>query len=805
MFQNFLKTTFRQLINQKLHTVINIPGLAIGIACCVVILMYVRDELNYDGFHAQKENIFRVTRISETTENINRAANTASAPGPTMVHEFPQVEKSVRFMFPYPSSVLMEYDDKQFYETGIYWTDSTVFDIFSFPLTQGNPQTALTEPFTMVISERAVQKYFPNENPIGKVIQIGGWTTSDYKITGVLEDVPENSHLKFDFLASMAGEISKYGFLFGEKSQWNNHFFYTYVLLNDASAAAYINQELPDFAGRHFGEEAQSKGFTPSFELQPMGDIHLRSQLAVEPEAGGDIRYVYLFSAVAFFVLLIACINFINLTTARASKRAKEVGVRKVLGASRQKLVFQFLGESVIMSVLACLLALFFIESFLPVLNNLSGKSLSLSQLALWQFLLGFGGLVVIISLLSGSYPAFFLSGFQPVTVLKAQSSASTKASWLRKGLVVLQFTISGVLITGTWVIYQQMRYISDKKLGFDKEQIVVVPIRTNETVIVEQGEGIKQQLLDHSQIAKVSLAAGLPGKKMMIDNWPINLEGSQTKVAMSVIGADHDYLPLLNMPLVEGRNFSPDLATDAQESYIINETAVKALGLEEPLGKRIFLDESEGKWGTIIGVVKDFHLRSFRVPIGPVAIHIWPDRYACMAVKINTTNASGALDHVEKVWQNYIPNTPFEYTFLDEHFAKLYEDEKNTGLIFSSFALLAIIISCLGLFGLASLLTNQRSREIGIRKVLGASIQDISLMFLAQFSKWVGVAILLTIPIAWYLMSQWLQNFAYHISLHVGLFLLSGGLMLLIAWLTVSYQAISTARANPVEALRDE
>ena len=805
MFLNYLKISFRQLFKHKLHTAINIPGLAIGIACCVVILMFVQDELNYDGFHEQRDNIFRVTRISESTEGINQAANTASAPGPTMVAEFPQVEKSVRFMFPYPSSVLLQYKDKQFYESDIYWTDSTVFDIFSFPLSDGNPKTALTEPFTMVISKTAAQKYFPDENPIGKIMRIAGWKTSDYKITGVLKDVPENSHLKFDFLVSMAGEISKYGFLFGERSQWNNHFFYTYVLLNEPQSAESINEQLPDFADRHFGEEARSKGFTPAFALQPMNDIHLRSQLAVEPEAGGDIRYVYLFSAIAFFVLLIACINFINLTTARAGKRAKEVGVRKVLGASRQKLIFQFLGESFIMSLLACLLALFFIESFLPILNSLSAKSLALSQFAPWQFVVGFMMLIIAMTLFAGGYPAFFLSAFQPVTVLKSQSHASTKASWLRKGLVVLQFTISGVLITGTWVIYQQMQYVSNKKLGFEKEQIVMVPIRGNEEIIVEQREAIKEKLLSHTRIEKVSLAAGLPGKRMMIDNWPMNLEGSQTKVPMSVIGADYDYLSLLNIPLVEGRDFSEDLTTDVQASYIINETAVKTLGLEEPLGKRIFLDEGGGKWGTIIGVVKDFHLRSFHAPIGPVAIHIWPDRYACLAVKIQANQAEDALAYLEDVWQDYTAETPFEYSFLDEHFAALYEGEKNTGLIFSSFALLAIIISCLGLFGLASLLTEQRNREIGIRKVLGASVADISMLFLSQFSKWVGLAILLAIPIAWYTMNEWLQNFAYHISLDIGLFLLSGGLMLLIAWITVSYQTISTARANPIEALRDE
>ena len=806
MFLNYWKIALRHIMGNKLYSILNILGYAIGIAAFLVILMYVNDELSYDQFHDKGERIFRMNRYTETPDGIKKAANTAAAPGPTLVQEFPQVESTVRFMFPYPNNVLMKYGEEKFYEPGMLWADSTVFDVFSFPLLKGNPRKVLTEPFTLVISESMAEKYFGDNDPLGEVITISGWSTNDYKITGVMKDIPENSHLQFDFLGSMAGETTLYTFLFG-RGKWVNHLFYTYALLKEPAAASNLNEQMADFAQRHYGKEAAEKGFKPSFQLQPLHDIHLHADYGNASEAGGDWQYIYLFSAVAVLILLIACINFINLTTAQSAKRAMEVGVRKILGAEKSKLIAQFLGESILLTTLSCVLALFLIESFLPFVNDVSGKNLTFSYTPGWKEIVGFLGLIIGIGVLSGAYPAFFLSNFKPVKTLKARGLSGGKDSWLQQGLVVFQFAVSTVMVIGALVIQDQMNFIQNQDLGFDKEQLVVLPMRSDDDLKPEQFELIKNRMLDFPGVEKASFATGTPGNWMMIDRWPVSLEGANAtaKSQMIVIGADYDYLSTMGIELLEGRNFSKDFSTDLTDAFIINESAARTLGLgEEVLDQRIFFDEGAGKAGRIIGIVKDFHLRSLHRETGPVVLHLWPERYACMVAKVETDQMASSLQHIEEVWEDYTPETPFEYTFVDEEYDRYYDADRRLGKIFTSFSMLAIIISCLGLFGLATLMTEQKTREIGIRKVLGASVTDIAKLFLSRFSKWVLIGFLISLPFAWMGAEDWLSGFSLSVGINLNVFLIAGGLVFAIAWLTVGYHAIKTARANPVEALRD-
>ncbi|HMB91089.1 MAG TPA: ABC transporter permease, partial [Rhodothermales bacterium] len=631
MLTNYLKIALRNLKQHKAYTAINVTGLAVGMACCLLLLLYVQHELVFDRFHDHADRIIRLGRLAAYPDEIKRFANTGAAAAPTLKAEFPAVEKMVRIMPSYPQDLLVSHGDQRFYETTFFWADSTVFDVFSFSLKRGDPRTALTEPFTIVLTEAMARKYFGDEDPMGKTLTAHHWTTHDYTVTGILEEVPATSHLQFDFLASMVGEEPLYPWLFDGEGQWSNSLSFAYLLLSDADAAATLEPQLADFAKRHMGEFAAGRGFVPGFLLQPLKDIHLHSDLSNEIGVVSDIRYVYLFSAIAFLILVIACINFMNLATARAAERAKEVGIRKVLGAYRGQLIRQFFSESVLLTLIALLVAVALLYLLLPIFNQVSGLSLSLTATSARWLLLGLLGVSVFVGVVAGSYPALYLSSFRPVGVLKGAFKTSAAGVMLRKGLVVFQFAVSMVLIAGTLVILSQLDYLRSKPLGFEKEQIVVLPFRAD--VLREQYETIKQDLAQHPGVVELAAAAGTPGNQGLIDRFPVRpASAPETEQRpMYIIGADYDYLDLLGLHLIAGRDFSKAYPTDATEAFIINETAAEDLGWDDPIGKEIYLNVDEGKRGTIIGEVHDFHFQSLHLPIEPAVLTIWPGRFTAL------------------------------------------------------------------------------------------------------------------------------------------------------------------------------
>jgi putative ABC transport system permease protein len=756
----------------------------------------VQDELSYDRYHENAGQIYRVITISN--EDPSQGNARVGAPwGPALQRDYPEVLRSVRFRFFGRSSISC--GDKRFYEEGGLYADSTVFEAFTFPLLKGNPQTALARPNTVVISEAMARKYFGDENPIGKTLNVDN--ESDLQVTGVMKNVRRNSHFRFDFLVSFAT------YDFWDLNEWRMNNFHVYLLLAEDYPAAALENKFPEFVAKYVDEQADER-FTA--QLQPITSIHLHSHLFRELEANSDIAYVYIFSAIALFVLLIACVNFMNLATARSASRAREIGLRKVVGAQRAQLIRQFLGESILLSFIALFLTIGLVELLLPTFNHLSGKELSIDYGENPLLTFGLIGITLFVGVISGAYPAIFLSSFRPATVLKATPKAGASGSLLRKGLVVVQFAISVVLIVGTGIVYQQLGYISSKRLGFNKEQVLVV--RMQNEALKQKYELIKNELSQHPNVASVAATSGLLGG----GDWgmPFGFEGAQheEKFSARVLVVDHDYVETMQMKMIAGRNFSRDFPTDASEAFLINETAARQLGWESPIGKYLERPASrndDGSWnwqrGRIIGVVQDFHFRSLHEKIDPMIMYMQPASLSYFFVRMQASQIPAALAYLEEKWHAFEPNLPFDYFFLDEVFDQMYRAERHLGKIFGTFSFLAIFIACLGLFGLAAFAAEQRTKEIGVRKVLGATVGSIVLLVSREFARLVLIAFVFAAPVAYYLMSQWLQNFAYRTGIGWWVIAMAGVLAFGIALLTVSYQAIRAALTNPVEALRYE
>ncbi len=808
MFKNYLKIAFRNLLRHKMYSLINISGLAIGMACCILILLFVRDELSYDRFHENSDRIYRLTRTTKMGDNTFAVVHTASAMGPTLQQDYSAVEKVVRF-WRMRSDVLLRFEENKFHEHGFYFADGTVFDVFTFPLKSGDPKTALQEPYTMVITEEMAEKYFGDADPIGKVISVDN--NLDFKVTGVLSNIPRNSHFKFNFLASMASFEELASGYFKGLGAWFNNGFYTYLLFQENHDIPGLEKQLPAFVHKYMSESfsvVSKSAYELDLNLEPLTDIYLRSNLSNQVEAVSDIRYVYIFSVIAFFILLIACINFMILATARSTRRAREVGVRKVLGAFRPQLITQFVCESTLLSIIALSLSLGMVDLLLPFFNNLAGKALSMgyfSNAFTWIVIIG---ITLLVGLLAGGYPSFFLSAFQPVKVLSGASKPGSRGQpRLRKALVVFQFAISIALIVGTAIISNQLNFIQNKKLGFDKEQLVVMPIKSGS--MRQRYETIKSELLQYPNVLAVTAASGLPGQRLPADSYPVFLEGKDGEDwVMRTTMVDHDYLETMEIKLTAGRDFSREFSTDASAGFILNETAVKALGWDEPLGKNITWEEggpNGTKEGRIIGVIEDYHYQSLHKKIEPLVLHIQANRFSTIAVRIQMENISETLAFLEDTWRKFDPDGAFDYSFLDEDLTNKYESEIKLSKIFSYFSSLAIFIASLGLFGLASFTAEQRTKEVGIRKVLGATVANVVTLLSKDFVKLVLLANLIAWPIAWYVMNRWLQDFAYRIDIDWWVFALAGGLALVIALLTVSTQAVRAALANPVESLRYE
>jgi len=793
----------RMLKGSKFYSVLNITGLAIGITCCILILMYVLDELSYDRYHERADDIYRLSLNFTTTERTFEAAVTSHVMGPMLMQEYPEIESYVRFDT--GSRRVVRYGDRSFNEDRFMWADSTLFSVFSFEMVQGDPETALQDPYTVVITEEIAEKYFGSENPIGKNLTVHFDT--EYTVTGVIKNIPDNTHFTADFFGSFS-TLNFRSLSNIAEELLSNIDYPTYLLLRENTDYKEFEGKLADFVEKYVGPVLDSLGAAMVVHVDPVTSIHLHSDYDGELGTNSDIMYVYLFSGIGFFILLIACLNFINLATARSANRAREVGLRKVVGAMRLQLIGQFIGESVILAVFALGIALVLVYMILPVFNTISGKELTFAYLFDPVLILYIAGVFIFVGIIGGSYPAFFLSAFRPVDVLKGTLTRGTKGSVLRVILVSLQFTVSIVLMIGTFVVYEQLNFMQNKRLGFDKEHVLVFRMRNDATQ--QKYEMIKDELRRHPEIINVSASSHLPtgSTSMNAHHLADRPEDDIHVLAMKIV--DEDFIPTYNFEMAEGRNFSKEYATDAEDAVLINETAVREFGWQDdPLGKEIELFTGLNTKVTkkVIGVVKDFHFESLHQKITPLILYkATPfSSYFYISVKMQPRNVMEMVDYLKSKWKEFDSQYPFEYFFLDENYDALYRAEELLGRLFSYFTLLAIVIGCLGLFGLASFSAQQRTKEIGIRKTLGATVSNIILLLLREFTKWVVAANVIAWPAAYFFMREWMENFAFRADVGIDIFLFSAFIALVIAALTVTYHAIKAARANPVKSLRYE
>ncbi|QHT69221.1 FtsX-like permease family protein [Rhodocytophaga rosea] len=802
MFTNYFTIAFRNLLRHKVFSLINILGLAIGMAACLLIVLFITDELSFDQQQANKNRIYRVEgKSARGGQTLEPFAQSNFGLAPLLKTAFPQIEKYVRMEI---RRDLVKYQDKQHIEEGIAFADSTFFDIFSFPFVKGNPHQVLNGPNTAVITEAIAQKYFGTQNPLGQLLDINGNTV---KVTGVIEEMPRNSHFQVNFVVSVQTIEAGYpDWMRHPSSGGTSH--YTYLLLPENYNSHQIEAQLEAFTAKYIGEEAPKY---MQFKLQPLTKIHLYSQSGDQIQANGSITYIYVFAAVALIILSIACINYMNLTTARSIERAKEVGLRKVVGANKSQLIVQFLGESVFITTCAMVIAYLLAIVAMPWFNDLSNKQLSVDLTGNIWLLIGLLSFSWIVGLLAGSYPAFFLSAFKMTSVLKGNVTKTGSSSLLlRKSLVVVQFCISITLIVSTLLIYKQMQFIRTKNLGIHAEQVITVPLSAN---VSGKFEALKTELLKNSNVLGVTGAINeLTSGNTHWRQYDVKKNAIEG-VSIATMDVDADFFKTMQAQIIAGRGFSKDFPSDVKDAWVVNETAAKFLNLENPVNEPMAGSIFNGKdWskkeGRIIGVVKDFHFSSLHSEIKPVVFNVTsPISYPLqfMWVRIQGNQMPATIDFIERTWKQFEAEFPLSYSFMDEDIASLYRSEERFLQVFIAFAVLAIFIACLGIFGLASYTATQRTREIGIRKVLGASVSSIVLLLSKDFTRLVLISFVIATPVGWYIMKQWLQNFAYQVDMGITVFVISGLCALIIAWLTVSFQSIKAALSNPVKSLRNE
>lgn len=807
MLRNYLKIALRNLLKNKIFSFINILGLAIGMAACLLILQYVTSELSYDEFHTNKDNIYRLkqNRYNKGVLSTEWAAGCAAV-GLAVKEAFPEVEEYAKLM---STQGVVIYNEApggpiSFKEEKMYFATASFLPMFSFDLVQGDEATALQEPFKAVISESAAQRYFKDENPIGKRISVND--RDEYEITGVFKDVPENSHLKFNFLLSFETFVKWVGEEAHTAWQWDG--FYNYIALQPGTDPKALEEKIPALVEQKAGEELRQYDAGMEFFLQPLTDIHLYSNYMMEAEVNGDGEAVYALLIIAFFIIVIAWVNYINLSTARSIDRAKEVGVRKVMGSIRPQLIRQFLFESIILNTLAVVLSMLLVLATYRYFNTLTGKEMTLSLFTTASFWLVVAGFFVIGAFLSGTYPAFVLSSFKPVSVLKGKMSSSKNGVMMRKLLVVVQFTASVFLITGTLTVYRQIMYMQNQDLGVAIDQALVIeaPSVIDDSVYADRIQAFKTELLGNSLVKTATASTAVPGSKPGWNAGGIRLihqddrEGNQYRV----IGIDYDFVDAFQLKIIEGRNFSRSFGTD-ESAVLFNESAVKLMGFEDPekaLNQEIFF------WGDtfqIVGVVKDYHQESLKANFDPLIFRLIPASQDYFSLKIEAADISETMAFVQETWHQYFPGNPFEYFFLDEHFNKQYQADLQFGKVFGFFAVLAIFVACLGLFGLSSFTATQRTKEIGIRKVLGASVSGIVTLLSRDLIKLVFIASLIALPMAYLVMQKWLQNYSFKIDISWWLLCVPVIAVLLIAVITVSFQTFKAAIVNPIQSLRYE
>jgi putative ABC transport system permease protein len=806
MFKNYLLITIRNLSRQRGFAIINIGGLAVGMAAFVLISLFVQNELGYDQHHVEADQLYRVMLDAEVMGQAILTINTPTPLAETLVGEVPGVVSATRV--DESPRILVEYDDKQFYEDQLFLVDSTIFDVLSYEFSKGDRSSALTRPNTIVVSEDAAARYFGEDDPIGKTITVDNRT--EYEVIGVFQRSVGPSHFRPELLGSMVSSER------ATDGVWLNNTLSTYVRLDGSSDPAAIEAVLPGIVRKYVGpsiervmggsfDEALSAGLRYDFRLEPVTDIYLRSTAADQLDVTGDIRYVYILIAIGAFVLLIACVNFINLSTARSTGRAREVGLRKVLGSGRKQLIQQFMGESTIVVIISMILSLGLATAALPWFNRLAGTDL---QVGPWLFVV-LGLVAVVTGVLAGFYPAIVLSRFRPATVLRGTFSRSAGGSLLRSSLVVFQFSISIILIVGTAIVYKQLTFMHQRDLGFQKDQVVVLPVET--MAFAENFESFRHEVLKHSGIVNVAGSNMLPGPGHTHNNTAFRPQGQgNEQIFLSAFGrVSPEFVATLGLQIVAGRDFSKDFETDVS-AYVISETAAKEAGwtAKEAVGKSLARvgggDDDTDIVGEVIGVFGDAHFSSLHEEIGPRILAGYGDpRY--LPIRIRPEQTQEAIEFLETAWVSFEPGYPFRYFFLDQDFARFYDQEERLVQIMGYFTLLAILISCLGLFGLSSFITAQRTKEIGVRKVLGASVGSVVLLLSKDFTRLVLIAAVIAFPIAYIIMKSWLEDFAYATEMGWIVFATTAVISLLVAWSTVSWQSIRAAISDPVRSLRYE
>jgi putative ABC transport system permease protein len=800
MFKNYLKIAWRNIRRHKGYSFINITGLAIGIASSILIYLFVAFELSYDKFHERAGDIYRLAFSAQIGDTKINQVYTSAENFKRLLQDFPEIETGVKFLVLGRTPITV--GEKTFYETRIYAADATFYDVFSIPLMSGDPATALVNPHTMVISRDTATRYFGTTDVLGRVLHVhdsGG--SKDFAITGVSENIPENSHFHYDLLISTTNFPTLL-----DNDVWDANIFVTYLFLKPGTSKDSFNEKLKTFTKKYMGgrefDEWLAKGNSWEYFLQPLTSIHLNSDLGGEFEANGSRTYVIIFSVISLLILLMACINFVNLSTAKSALRLKEVGLRKVVGSNRNKLIFQFLSESVFLSFFSLALSIGGVHCFLPAYRNLIGRNLQIHYLDNPIVIPSLIILGLAVGVISGIYPAFFQSSFKPITALRSKTGTTKGSSLLRNFLVTFQFTITIFLIIGTLVVLQQIKFFQNKKLGFEKEQVLVIK---NAESLGSSIVPFKEILRQNSHIIAVAGSNTLPGRGFV--NMGFGAEGGEN-TPLNLCICDHDFLDTLKIELALGRFFSKEFPSDSYAA-VLNEQAVEQIGWDDPINKKINNWLPQRGDFTVIGVIKNYHYESLHQAIRPQVLLLsggyHKDPETLVSVRLNTKDISGTVSYIQKIWKDFAHSVPFEYSFLDEDYDSLYMSERQTRKLFSTFTFIAILIACLGIFGLASFTAERHTREIGIRKVLGASVSGITMNLSKKFTTWVLLANLIAWPAAYYFMNKWLANFAYRISLNIWTFILSGLIAFTIALLSVSYQSIKAATANPVDSLRHE
>jgi putative ABC transport system permease protein len=808
MIRSYITIALRNIMRSKVYSLINILGLSLGVACCLLLALYVQDEMSYDKYHDRLNDLYRVTTHFQSDKGLDHLATTSPPIAMTLKDEIPEIEAAARVLNPPGvSQNLIKYEGNVFYESEGFIADSTLFEVLTYEFIEGNPETALVEPNSVVITDKLSKKLFGNEPALDKSISISQGTQSvNFKITGVIKDNTK-THIHANFFTSMTSDgWAAYLRSPDAAGEWaGQNFVPAYLKLNPNHNKEEVIKKINRVLVKYGSEDMKALGMTKTLGLQPVKDIYLKSDINQSPR----ITYIYVIVSIAVFILLIACINFMNLSTARATKRANEIGVRKVMGAFRSSLIRQILGEAMIIVIFSILISVIFMQLALPFFNELTGKTISFDTENIGYFALALASITIITGLVAGSYPAFYLSSFQPAQVLKGKFAMSNASGWLRRSLVVFQFMIAITLVCGMLIISRQLTYMQNKNLGFDAQAKIVLPLRTDASR--KNYEALINEISKDNSVKTVSGADYMPGSQIWNDMLFYKEGGNMNTAVMNYRNTvDHGYIDLLNIKLIAGREFTANREADGQTKLIINRESAKKFGFtpEEAVGQKLYFEWQGKKYDfEIIGVMENYHQMSLKEEIKPTMFELSkdPTRYDFLIASVSNENFDKTIASIEKTWKTLVNDTPFEYSFLDQNIQKQYEEDRKVSSIIMSFTFIAMFISCLGLYGLSTYMAERRFKEIGVRKVMGASVNQIVGLMSKEFVKLVVVAFIISVPIAWYVMDKWLQGFAYRISIDAVIFILAGAGALAIALLTVSFESIKAASTNPVKSLRNE